>query len=144
MKNFGIPSPRGEVFRNSKYAKRYAESLNGRCAIKSDGLCKGKGVVVTDFIEDAFSAIDAKFSLQPEGPILIQERLEGIEVSVHALCNNQNAYLFPISQDHKHLLDNDQGPMTGGMGAYFPAPFVHNGLLQRSMKRSSLVGMMGV
>ena len=131
MKSHGIPSPRGEVFKNPKFAKYYAKKMNGNCVIKSDGLCKGKGVAVTDFIEDAFEAIDLKFKEQPDSPILIQERLVGVEVSAHVLCNRGNMCLFPISQDHKRLLNDDQGPMTGGMGAYFPAPFVNEGLLQR-------------
>ncbi len=131
MKRYGIPSPNGEVFSDPEPAKHYVEKLGGRCVIKSDGLCRGKGVSLPDFIEEAIEMIDAKFANKPDSPILIQERLVGTEISLHILCNARNVYLFPTSQDHKHFLDGDQGPMTGGMGAYFPTPFVHNGLLKK-------------
>ncbi len=83
MKRYGIPSPRGEVFRSPKHAKLYVEKLGGHCVIKSDGLCKGKGVSLPDSTEDAFEEIDTRFNAQPNSPILIQERLVGTEVSLH-------------------------------------------------------------
>ncbi len=129
MKRWNIPSPRGEIFTDPEQAKLYAGKLRGYCVIKSDGLCRGKGVNISDLPEYAFEIIDAKFKEHPNLPILIQERLVGTEISLHLLCNKRNVYPFPTSQDHKHLLDNDRGPMTGGMGVCCPTSFITSELL---------------
>lgn len=128
MQKYNIPAPRGEVFTDFASASRYAASLGGKCAVKADGLALGKGVIVCRDMEKADMAIEEmliKKSFGESGSrIVIQELLEGMEISLHALCDGKNALLFPTSQDHKRAYDNDEGPNTGGMGVYAPTPFL--------------------
>ncbi|MGA4580028.1 phosphoribosylamine--glycine ligase [Limisphaera sp. VF-2] len=128
MERYGIPAPRGAVFEDPRAASRYAASLGGRCAVKADGLALGKGVRVCRNQAEADAAIEdwmVRRLLGPAGArVVIQELLEGIEVSLHALCDGRTALPFPTSQDHKRLKDGDTGPNTGGMGTYCPTPFL--------------------
>ena len=129
MRRHGIPTARGESFTTPKPAKIYAQSLGGRCVVKADGLALGKGVLICRNLAEAERAIDEilvgkKFGVAGR-KILIQELLEGVEISLHALCDGRTATLFPTSQDHKRALDGDQGLNTGGMGSYSPAPFIN-------------------
>jgi len=128
MQRHGIPAPRGAAFADPVAASRYAAELGGRCAVKADGLALGKGVIVCKDMAEADAAIDRMLRRGEFGEagrrILIQERLEGMEVSLHALCDGRSAKLFPSSQDHKRAYDGDRGPNTGGMGTYSPAPFL--------------------
>ena len=129
MERHGIPSARSGLFEEASAAKAFAASLEGRCAVKADGLALGKGVLMCSSQAEAESAIDemlVRGSFGAAGSrIVIQEYLEGTEVSLHALCDGQTARLFPVSQDHKRALEGDQGLNTGGMGAYCPAPFLN-------------------
>jgi phosphoribosylamine--glycine ligase len=128
MQKYGIPTARSGIFSEPEPAKSFAADLGGRCAVKADGLALGKGVLMCTSVEEANSAIDqvlVKKSFGRAGAsIVIQEFLEGTEISLHALCDGRTAKLFPTSQDHKRALDGDQGLNTGGMGAYSPAPFL--------------------
>ncbi len=128
MQRHGIPTPKSGTFAEVKAAVAFAESLNGRCAVKADGLALGKGVLICRDFSEAQRAIEDILVRQAFGPagaqIVIQELLEGVEVSLHALCDGKTAKMFPTSQDHKRALDGDQGLNTGGMGAYSPAPFL--------------------
>ncbi|HON06623.1 MAG TPA: phosphoribosylamine--glycine ligase [Verrucomicrobiota bacterium] len=135
MEKYGIPSPKGAVFTDFESASKYAASFGGRCAIKADGLALGKGVVVCRDMEVADKAIEnmlVKRSFGKAGEkIVIQELLNGTEISLHALCDGKTALLFPTSQDHKRAYDDDKGPNTGGMGTYCPTPFLdEEGLLE--------------
>jgi phosphoribosylamine--glycine ligase len=98
--------------------------------VKADGLALGKGVLVCQNITDAEKAIDEILVSKAFGTagaqIVIQEFLEGMEISLHALCDGKVAKLFPTAQDHKRALDGDQGLNTGGMGTYSPAPFLND------------------
>ncbi|MGK0197780.1 MAG: phosphoribosylamine--glycine ligase [Yoonia sp.] len=128
MLRHGIPTAASGTFTDPTEAKAFAASLNGRCAVKADGLALGKGVLLTTSVAEADDAIqkimvDRAFGDAGEG-VVIQELLEGMEVSLHALCDGKTAKLFPTSQDHKRALDNDEGLNTGGMGTYSPAPFL--------------------
>ena len=127
MQRYGIPCPKGQAFTDVRLASRYAAEMGGRCAVKADGLAAGKGVIVCKDMSQADEAIRRMLERHEFGEagarILIQERLEGTEVSLHAFCDGQTAVLFPTSQDHKRAFDGDQGPNTGGMGTYSPAPF---------------------
>ncbi|MCF7762137.1 MAG: phosphoribosylamine--glycine ligase [Verrucomicrobia bacterium] len=129
MERHGIPSARSGLFEETSAAKAFAASLQGRCAVKADGLALGKGVLMCTSQAEAESAVDemlVRGSFGAAGSrIVIQEYLEGTEVSLHALCDGQTARLFPVSQDHKRALEGDQGLNTGGMGAYCPAPFLN-------------------
>jgi phosphoribosylamine--glycine ligase len=128
MERHGIPTARSGTFSDAKSAKQFAASLDGRCAVKADGLAFGKGVLICSSVAEADRAIDEILVGRAFGAagaqIVIQEFLEGMEVSLHALCDGRTAKLFPTSQDHKRALDGDEGLNTGGMGTYSPAPFL--------------------
>lgn len=146
MDKYGIPTARSGTFEDGdaasqgrlavrgegnglRAAKEFARSLGGRCAVKADGLALGKGVLICSSVREAEEAIDEilvrKSFGAAGGKIVIQEFLEGTEISLHALCDGKSAKLFPTSQDHKRALDGDQGLNTGGMGAYSPTPFLN-------------------
>ena len=128
MAKYGIPTARSGAFQDPVAAQAFAGSLGGRCAVKADGLALGKGVLICRSVPEAEKAIDDILVHKTFGragaTILIQELLEGTEVSLHVLSDGKTAKLFPTSQDHKRSLDGDQGPNTGGMGAYSPTPFL--------------------
>jgi phosphoribosylamine---glycine ligase len=128
MDRHGIPTARSAVFSDPAAALAFAESLQGRCAIKADGLALGKGVLICWNPSEASEAIDQILVRKTFGKagerVVIQEFLEGIEVSLHAVCDGRTAKLFPTAQDHKRALDGDQGLNTGGMGTYSPTPFL--------------------
>lgn len=128
MERYGIPTAKSGTFSDPEAARKFAAALQGRCAVKADGLALGKGVLICQTVPEAYAAIDellVKGTFGAAGRrIVIQEFLEGIEVSLHALCDGKTAKLFPSSQDHKRALDGDHGLNTGGMGTYSPAPFL--------------------
>jgi phosphoribosylamine--glycine ligase len=128
METYGIPTARSGIFSDAKEAKAFAASLDGRCAVKADGLALGKGVLICGSVAEAHGAIDEMLVQKAFGAaganIVVQEFLEGMEVSLHALCDGKSARLFPTSQDHKRALDGDHGLNTGGMGTYSPTPFL--------------------
>jgi phosphoribosylamine---glycine ligase len=128
MERHGIPTMKSGSFNDAAAAKYFAAKLNGRCAVKADGLALGKGVLISQTQAEAERAIDEILVSKTFGKsgdrILIQELIEGMEVSLHFLCDGRTAKLFPSSQDHKRALDGDQGLNTGGMGTYSPAPFL--------------------
>lgn len=134
MEKYGIPTARAGTFHQPKHAKKFAESLGGRCAVKADGLALGKGVIVCQEISEANRAIDeilvSKAFGKAGATIVIQEFLEGTEISLHALCDGKTAKLFPTAQDHKRIFDGDKGPNTGGMGTYSPTPFLSDAELK--------------
>jgi len=103
--------------------------------VKADGLCAGKGVVIVDSHEEACVAAAKMLSGQAFGDagrkVVLEERLSGQEVSIHAICDGQKAVLLPSAQDHKRIFDGDRGPNTGGMGTVAPAPIVTPKLMSR-------------
>jgi phosphoribosylamine--glycine ligase len=138
METYGIPTARGATFEDARAAKEFAESLGGKCAVKADGLALGKGVLVCSNVSEANKAIDEILVGKAFGTagakIVIQEFLEGPEISLHALCDGKTAKLFPTSQDHKRALDGDRGLNTGGMGTYSPTPFLDQTQLQETAR----------
>jgi phosphoribosylamine---glycine ligase len=128
MEKYGIPTARAGTFSDATTAKKFAALLDGKCAVKADGLALGKGVLICANEIEANKAIDEFLVGKSFGvagaKIVVQEFLEGIEVSLHALCDGRTAKIFPTSQDHKRALDGDFGLNTGGMGAYSPTPFL--------------------
>jgi phosphoribosylamine--glycine ligase len=128
MEKYGIPTARAGTFSDATAAKKFAASLDGKCAVKADGLALGKGVLICANVLEASKAIDeilvAKSFGAAGAKIVIQEFLEGVEVSLHAICDGKTARFFPTSQDHKRALDGDAGLNTGGMGSYSPVPFL--------------------
>lgn len=134
MERHGIPTAKAGTFSTPDEARAFAATMNGRCVIKADGLALGKGVLMCENLEQADAAVDQIMIDQAFGDaganVVIQEYLEGVEVSLHALCDGTTARLFPTSQDHKRALDDDLGLNTGGMGTYSPAPFLSEAELQ--------------
>jgi phosphoribosylamine--glycine ligase len=128
MERHGIPTAQAGTFTGVSEATRFAASLGGKCAVKADGLALGKGVLICREMAEAEAAIQEILVQKSFGAagasIVIQELLEGMEISLHALCDGKVAHLFPTSQDHKRALDNDAGLNTGGMGTYSPTPFL--------------------
>jgi phosphoribosylamine--glycine ligase len=134
MARHGIPTAAAAAFDEVTAAKQFAASL-GRCVVKADGLALGKGVLLCADAREAARAVDEIMVGQAFGAagarVVIQEFLEGIEVSLHALCDGQTAKLFPTAQDHKRALDGDHGLNTGGMGTYSPTPFLSETQLEQ-------------
>jgi len=128
MEKYGIPTAAAGTFSDVAAAKKFCASLDGKCVVKADGLALGKGVLICTNQAEAEKAVDEIMVSKAFGAaganVVIQEFLEGIEVSLHALCDGQTAKIFPTSQDHKRALDGDLGLNTGGMGTYSPTPFL--------------------
>ena len=139
MEKYGIPTARAGTFSVAGPAKAFAASLDGKCAVKADGLALGKGVLLCAGVADANRAIDEILVSKAFGAagakIVIQEFLEGVEISLHAICDGKTAKLFPTSQDHKRALDGDAGLNTGGMGTYSPTPFLNDAQLADTGKK---------
>jgi len=128
MDRNGVPTMKSASFTNAAEARKFADSLNGKCAVKADGLALGKGVLICNTPYEANAAINQIMTDRAFGEagssVLIQELITGMEVSLDALCDGKTAKLFPSSQDHKRALDGDEGLNTGGMGTYSPVPFL--------------------
>ena len=139
MERHGIPTARSGMFDDPAAARKFAETLDGKCAVKADGLALGKGVLICGNVAGANKAIDEILVGKAFGAagskIVIQEFLEGVEISLHALCDGRTAKLFPTSQDHKRALDGDRGLNTGGMGTYSPTPFLTDAQLADAAKK---------
>ena len=128
MDRNGVPTMKSSSFKAPSDAKVFAAELEGRCAVKADGLALGKGVLICNSIDEANLAIEQIMTDRAFGDagssVLVQELIAGMEVSLHALCDGKTAKLFPSSQDHKRALDDDLGLNTGGMGTYSPVPLL--------------------
>ncbi len=114
-----VPTSAARLFEDPAEAAEYARGL-GACVVKVDGLAAGKGVIVCDTGTEALRAVGELHALHPKEPLLIEERLTGPELSVIALTDGARVLPLPPARDHKRLLDGDQGPNTGGMGAVSP------------------------
>jgi len=125
---FGVPTAAYGRFDEAKTAKAFIRDRGAPIVVKADGLAAGKGVTVARSIEEAESAVDAALLARHFGDagssIVIEEFLDGEEASVLALVDGEHFVTLPSAQDHKAAFDGDQGPNTGGMGAYSPAPVV--------------------
>ncbi|SEA54639.1 phosphoribosylamine--glycine ligase [Paraburkholderia sartisoli] len=128
MKRHAIPTAEYETFTDVAAAHAYLDSKGAPIVIKADGLAAGKGVVVATTLEEAHAAVDMMLSGNTLGDagarVVIEEFLEGEEASFIVMVDGKHVLALASSQDHKRLLDADQGPNTGGMGAYSPAPIV--------------------
>lgn len=138
MKKYNIPTAAYDVFTDVKAAKAFLQTLSMPCVIKADGLAAGKGVIIAETIGDAESTIDDMLQGSTFGEaghrIVIEEFLVGQEVSVLAFADGERVVPMVSSQDHKRIFDNDEGPNTGGMGAYSPAPMYTPELAQKVME----------
>lgn len=139
MERHGIPTAKGAAFSNPIEARKFARELDGRCVVKADGLAQGKGVLLCESVEEADNAIESILGKKIFGEaghqILIQERLTGKEVSLHAICDGTRYLLFPASQDYKRAEDGDQGNNTGGMGACSPVPFLSGEVFEQIQRK---------
>ena len=141
-REFGIPTGVYRRFHDPEEAKAYIRKLSAPIVVKADGLAGGKGVIVARTLQEAEAASDTLLSMGSE--IVVEEFLEGEEISFFALCDGVTAVPFASAQDHKRVGDGDTGPNTGGMGAYSPAPLMTAELTQRVMREviaPTLVGM---
>jgi phosphoribosylamine---glycine ligase len=134
----GVPMARGRAFNESDEALAYAHDLadapgSAGVVVKEDGLAAGKGVTVCATVAEAKEAILA--AIGDQAPVLIEERLVGREASVIALCDGRDAVALPAARDHKRLLDGDEGPNTGGMGAYSPLPDLPDDAIEQIVGR---------
>jgi phosphoribosylamine--glycine ligase len=146
MKRFcerhGIPSAPFAVFEDADSAEKYVRAAppsRRPPVVKADGLAGGKGVVVPETVEEACAAIDRIMRKREFGEagrtVVLEERLVGEEASFHAVCDGTRALALAPAQDHKRVGDGDEGPNTGGMGAYASAPIVDRDVHQRVMRQ---------
>lgn len=134
-----IPTSNYESFDNYEKAKNYLEKVGAPIVIKADGLAAGKGVVVAETLERAQEAlkemmIDEKFGDSAD-KVVIEECLVGEEFSLMAFVKEEKVYPMVISQDHKRAYENDEGPNTGGMGAYSPVPQISDSIVQEAIEK---------
>jgi phosphoribosylamine--glycine ligase len=141
MRHYNIPSAEYQVFTKRDEAVAYIKKQGAPIVVKADGLAAGKGVFVASTVEEALAALAAIMIKRKFGEagdrVVIEERLEGEEASFIAFSDGKQVLPLASSQDHKAVYDNDQGPNTGGMGAYSPAPVVtpdvHNRIMEEIM-----------
>jgi phosphoribosylamine--glycine ligase len=138
MERHGIPTARYQTFSDAAPAHDYIDAMGAPIVIKADGLAAGKGVVVAMSLEEAHAAVDHMLADNAFGDagarIVIEEFLAGEEASFIVMCDGKNVLPLATSQDHKRLKDHDEGPNTGGMGAYSPAPIVTPAMHARVMR----------
>ncbi|MCF2134454.1 MULTISPECIES: phosphoribosylamine--glycine ligase [Mycetohabitans] len=148
MKRHGIPTAEYETFSDAAAAHAYAEAKGAPIVIKADGLAAGKGVVVAQTLDEAHRAIEMMLADNKLGDagarVVIEEYLQGEEASFIVMVDGKHVLALASSQDHKRLLDGDQGPNTGGMGAYSPAPIVTPQLHARVMREIILPTVRGM
>ncbi len=137
MKQYNIPTAKYSVFDDAQAAHEYVKQIGVPVVIKADGLCAGKGTIIAHTLSEAGGAIDLMMADRIFGDagarILVEELLVGEEASIIAVTDGKTTIPMLTSQDHKRLQDGDQGPNTGGMGAYAPAPVVTDELLKTFM-----------
>ena len=138
MQRHRIPTAAYQTFTDPAQAHAYIEAQGAPIVVKADGLAAGKGVVVATTVEQAHQAIDSMLgdgSLGTAGArVVIEACLVGEEASFIVMADGKHILPLASSQDHKRLMDGDQGPNTGGMGAYSPAPVVSDALHERIMR----------
>lgn len=145
MKRHGIPRPASQTFTDPNEAREFIESVSFDIVVKASGLASGKGVIVPQSKEEALAAVEEIMVNKAFGDagseLVIQEKLNGQEISVLALCDGKTAVPLLPAQDHKPVYDGDSGPNTGGMGVYAPTPFttetemnfIHQSIITRTM-----------
>lgn len=148
MTRHAIPTAEYQSFSDIRAARDYIDQKGAPIVIKADGLAAGKGVVVAMTLEEAHAAADMMLSDNRFGDagarVVIEEFLEGEEASFIVMVDGKNILPLATSQDHKRLHDNDQGPNTGGMGAYSPAPIVTPALHARVMREIIIPTVQGM
>jgi phosphoribosylamine---glycine ligase len=143
MKDFltraSVPTARYGSFTEAGPAIAFLKTLPGPYVVKTDGLAAGKGVLVTEDIDEAVHDIDDKLSGTSFGDagrkVVVEECMIGQEISVFYVFDGKKGFALPAAQDHKRVYDNDEGPNTGGMGAYSDVPFVTDKVMDQVMER---------
>ncbi|WP_283679632.1 phosphoribosylamine--glycine ligase [Lentilactobacillus sp. Marseille-Q4993] len=128
----GIPTAQFGSFTNESDAIKFAAKFSFPVVVKQTGLAAGKGVAIAQDQSELETAVTA--AIASDGRVLIEEFIKGEEFSVMVLLGGKNHILFPVSQDHKKIFANDEGPNTGGMGAYSPVPHVDDKLVLKTIK----------
>jgi len=148
MKRHGIPTAGYETFTDAAAARAYVDARGAPIVIKADGLAAGKGVVVAGTLAEAHAAIDAMLLDNRMGDagarVVIEDFLDGEEASFIVMSDGQHVLALASSQDHKRLRDGDEGPNTGGMGAYSPAPIVTPTIHARVLREIILPTVQGM
>ncbi len=148
MKKYGIPTARYAIFSDYQRAKLYVDRQRYPVVIKASGLAFGKGVIIAKTNEEADQALKEilldKIFGDSGNEVVIEEYLEGIEISIHVISDGRSWKIFPASQDHKRIHDGNLGPNTGGMGAIAPLPFMNSRIMETVEKEivaPAIVGM---
>ncbi len=148
MAKYRIPTAQYQTFADAAQAHAYVDGKGAPIVIKADGLAAGKGVIVAMTLDEAHAAIDDMLLGNKMGDagarVVIEDFLQGEEASFIVMVDGDNVLPMATSQDHKRLLDNDQGPNTGGMGAYSPAPVVTPAVYERAMNEIILPTVAGM
>jgi len=148
LAKYKIPSARYDSFTKRGAAKKFVKTIGLPCVVKADGLAAGKGVIIAQTQEEADQAIDLimkdKAFGQAGSRVVVEEFLKGEEASFIAFCDGKTVLPLPSSQDHKAVFEGDQGPNTGGMGAYSPAPVMTDALTKRVMEEVMLPTIKGM
>ena len=135
LKKYDIPTAAFIETDEFQKAEKFIDTLELPIVVKADGLCGGKGVVIASSRDEAKEVAKDMLSGKSFGEagrsIIIEEFLDGYELSVFAVCDGKNYKILPVAQDHKRLLDGDIGPNTGGMGAYAPTPLIDEDLYKK-------------
>ncbi|NPA73623.1 MAG: phosphoribosylamine--glycine ligase, partial [Epsilonproteobacteria bacterium] len=148
LSRFDIPTASYIETSDIEKAKSFIDTLSAPIVVKADGLCAGKGVIIAQSKDEAKEAaldmLSGKSFGEAGKKIIVEEFLDGYELSLFAICDGEDFKLLPAAQDHKRLLDGDKGPNTGGMGAYAPTPLIDEELYKKIEDRivkPTLVGM---
>ncbi|RZV15099.1 phosphoribosylamine--glycine ligase [Aliarcobacter butzleri] len=148
LKKYNIPTAAFIETSNEKEAHDFIETMNLPIVVKADGLCAGKGVIIAQSKDEAKTAVSDMLSGASFGDagtnVVVEEYLDGYELSVFAICDGENYKVLPAAQDHKRVGDGDTGPNTGGMGAYAPTPLVNDDIykkIEERVIRPTLKGM---
>src|SRR3990167_2821369 len=135
MQRHDLPTAKFRVFNNFEKANEYLKEQPLPIVVKADGLALGKGVVICHSVEEAYGALEnimvKKIFADSGNTVVIEEFLVGPEISIHALSDGKNYDIFPPSQDHKRIGENDMGPNTAGMGTIAPLPFVDEEIMKK-------------
>ena len=138
MTRYGVPTAAYRVFYDSAAALEFVRELNGPCVVKADGLAAGKGVIIAKDRAEAEQAVRLIMEERAFGDagkaVVVEQLLKGEEVSVLAFTDGKTIKTLAASQDHKRVFDGDEGPNTGGMGAYSPAPVYTSELHEKTVK----------
>ena len=135
LKKYNIPTAAFIETTNEKEAFNFIDKMNEPIVVKADGLCAGKGVIIAQTKDEAKKAAKEMLSGESFGEagtsIVVEEYLDGYELSIFAICDGENYKVLPAAQDHKRVGDGDTGPNTGGMGAYAPTPLVNDEIYKK-------------